>query len=266
MRARDRVLAGAKEVRPVARPAPDHNVITLDFRPTPLDEATDSDLLDMLRNGDTTAYAELYRRHAAAAFRSARRYARSPDDVQDLVADTFTKVFSAITGGRGPNSAFRAYLLTAMRHHFFDSTRRQKVRLTDDLEDLVPAEALAVPFDDPTKDMTERVLAAQAFSDLPERWRTVLWHTLIEQRSPSQVAALLGLPTANAGSALAKRAREGLRAAFKRMLLDHRATAQHQGSVISPVSADQRARHLAACRECQTRRNRLMTPDLEMSA
>jgi hypothetical protein len=63
-------------------------------------------------------------------------------------------------------------------------------------------------------------LIAPAFDTLPERWRTVLWHTEVEGESPSQVGPLLGL-TPNGVLALAYRAREGLRQAYLQVhLLD----------------------------------------------
>ncbi len=55
--------------------------------------------------------------------------------------------------------------------------------------------------------------AAKAFASLPERWQAVLWHTEVEGEKPAAIAPLLGL-TANGVSALAYRAREGLRQAY----------------------------------------------------
>ncbi|MEU3610475.1 NPCBM/NEW2 domain-containing protein, partial [Streptomyces sp. NPDC035033] len=59
----------------------------------------------------------------------------------------------------------------------------------------------------------EQSLAMQAFRSLPERWQAVLWHTTVEEESPSEVAPLFGL-TANATAVLASRAREGLKQAY----------------------------------------------------
>lgn len=59
----------------------------------------------------------------------------------------------------------------------------------------------------------ERSLAMQAFRSLPERWQAVLWHTTVEEASPSAIAPLFGL-SANATAVLASRAREGLKQAY----------------------------------------------------
>jgi hypothetical protein len=53
----------------------------------------------------------------------------------------------------------------------------------------------------------------QAFRSLPERWQAVLWHTEVEDDSPSEIATLFGLD-ANGTRVLASRAREGLKQAY----------------------------------------------------
>jgi hypothetical protein len=59
----------------------------------------------------------------------------------------------------------------------------------------------------------EHNLITRAFSSLPERWRVVLWRVEVEGERPATVAPHFGL-SPNAMSALARRAREGLRAAY----------------------------------------------------
>jgi RNA polymerase sigma factor (sigma-70 family) len=125
-------------------------------------------------------------------------------------------VLDTLRAGRGPDSAFRAYLLTALRHVAYDKTRRdRKVELTDDVTSVsgINTEKISEPFLDTAVAGLDRSLAAKAFARLPERWQTVLWHTEIEGQSPAAVAPMLGL-TANGVSALAYRAREGLRQAY----------------------------------------------------
>src|SRR4051794_3124872 len=60
-------------------------------------------------------------RHALPASRRRRLHLaghldRSEAESDDLVADAFTKVLDTLRAGKGPDSAFRAYLLTALRH------------------------------------------------------------------------------------------------------------------------------------------------------
>lgn len=174
---------------------------------------SDAELIEAVRHGSTDAYGELYQRHVTAAYNMARQVARSAAETDDLVSEAFAKVLDTLRAGRGPTTAFRAYLLTAVRNTAYDRTRRdKKLHLAPDVTEVSGAD-VGVPFTDTAVDGLERTLAAQAFSRLPERWQTVLWHVEIEGQSPSEVAPLLGL-TANGVSALAYRAREGLRQAY----------------------------------------------------
>ncbi len=184
--------------------------------PADVEGPSDAELIEAVRKGTVSAYGSLYERHVASAYNLARQLTRSPAEADDLVSEAFAKVLDTLRAGRGPDSAFRAYLLTALRHTAYDKTRRdRKVELSDDVSTVsgVSAEAVSEEFDDTAVKGLERSLAAQAFARLPERWQAVLWHTEIEGQSPADVAPILGL-TANGVSALAYRAREGLRQAY----------------------------------------------------
>lgn len=181
---------------------------------------SDGELITASRGGDGDAYAELYRRHRPAAFAAARSLTRSRADSEDLVAEGFARVLKAVQRGGGPELAFRAYLLTAVRNTFYDRVRRNREEPTEQIEDSVNQALL-----DFADDSSDRALAAKAFATLPERWQMVLWHTEVEGRSAAEVAPLIGLAP-NAVSALAYRAREGLRQAYLQVhLQDQHSTA-----------------------------------------
>ena len=73
-----------------------------------------------------------------------------------------------------------------------------------------------MPFTDTAVAGFEGGAAAKAFASLPERWQMVLWHLEVENQKPADIAPLLGM-SANSVSALAYRAREGLRQAYLNM-------------------------------------------------
>lgn len=171
---------------------------------------SDTELITAARGGSATAYAELYNRHRPAAYNLARQLARSPAEADDLVSEAFARLLDTLRGGGGPDSAFRAYLLTALRHCAYDRSRRERrVELSEDVASFAPG----VPFVDTAVAGLDRSLAARAFARLPERWQTVLWHTEIEGRSSAEVGELLGI-SPNAAAALIGRARDGLRRAY----------------------------------------------------
>ncbi|MGC5364657.1 sigma-70 family RNA polymerase sigma factor [Streptomyces sp. DT24] len=173
-------------------------------------EPSDARLISATREGDSTAYEMLYARHRRAAVRCARQFASREADVDDLVAEAFANVLSAIRKGSGPTEFFRGYLVRTVRHYAFRVTRQQRhTTLTDTWDSHDSAE----PARDPAIEAFDNQAVGNAFRSLPERWQAVLWHTEVEGEAPASVAPLLGLRP-NSVSALAYRAREGLRTAY----------------------------------------------------
>ncbi|MEV7036547.1 sigma-70 family RNA polymerase sigma factor [Streptomyces sp. NPDC093272] len=184
----------------------------------------DAQLIEWMRGGDDSAYEELYRRHADAVRRYARTCCRDAHTADDLTAEVFARMLQAVRGGSGPEYAVRAYLLTSVRRvaaQWTKSARREQ--LVDDFavfaaesargSDVSDADTLDLGADVRAMHEAERSLAMQAFRSLPERWQAVLWHTEVEDESPSEVATLFGLD-ANGTRVLASRAREGLKQAY----------------------------------------------------
>ncbi|MEU4195006.1 sigma-70 family RNA polymerase sigma factor [Kribbella sp. NPDC026611] len=220
------------------------------------DAPSDAELIARVRNGDLEAYGELYERHHHAAERMARQLVPA-NDADDLAGDAFAKVLDALRGGGGPDVSFRAYLLTTVRRVHVDRIRAgRKVQSTDDIASY---EREPETFADPTVTGFESGAAAKAFASLPERWQAVLWHTEVEGEKPAAIAPLLGL-TANGVSALAYRAREGLRQAYlQQHLADvagdrHRWTIERLGAYVRDGLTKRENRnvreHLDECAKC----------------
>ncbi|WP_310962592.1 sigma-70 family RNA polymerase sigma factor [Nocardioides terrisoli] len=218
-------------------------------------DLSDAELISRVRGGDVEAYGSLFARHREAATRLARSLAPGPDS-DDLVSDAFAKVLSVLRGGGGPDVAFRPYLLTSVRRCHIDRIRSQtRTRPTDDLTVLDRGEE----FDDPAVAGFESAAAARAYKSLPERWQMVLWHLDVEGQKPGDIAPMLGM-SANSVSALAYRAREGLRQAFLQMhaadVLDDecRRTRDLLGAYVrqglSRRDNRRAAEHLEHCRRC----------------
>ncbi|WUP98755.1 sigma-70 family RNA polymerase sigma factor [Streptomyces sp. NBC_00247] len=185
---------------------------------------SDAELIRGMRSGDDRAYEELFRRHSGAVRRYARSCCRDAHTADDLTAEVFTRTLQAVRGGKGPEEAVRAYLMTAVRHVAAAWTKSAKrEHLVDDFavfaagatrtSDLSDDDTLDLGADVRAMHEAEQSMALQAFRSLPERWQAVLWHTTVEEESPSEVAPLFGL-SANATAVLAGRAREGLKQAY----------------------------------------------------
>ena len=170
-------------------------------------EASDGQLIALVRGGDTAAFDGLYERHISIASTVARRNVDNPSDAEDIVAEAFQSVLQSLVAGRGPDTFFRAYLLstvTRLSHH-----RNRKAGRTLPSGDASTLDH-AVGEPDAVVKAFESHTVAKAFRMLPERWQAVLWYLDVERMKPAAAAPLLGL-SANAVSALALRAREGLR-------------------------------------------------------
>jgi RNA polymerase sigma factor (sigma-70 family) len=193
---------------------------------------SDAELIRRMRDGDDTAYEELYRRHAGALRRYARTCCRDAHTADDLTAEVFARMLQAVRAGAGPEHAVRPYLLTTVRRVAASWTKSAKrEQLVDDFAVFAAQAARLSEAPDDTASPgsfgtgvdlgadvralheAEQSLARQAFRSLPERWQAVLWHTEVEDESPSEVATLFGLD-ANGTRVLASRAREGLRQAY----------------------------------------------------
>ncbi|MFJ1559260.1 sigma-70 family RNA polymerase sigma factor [Streptomyces mirabilis] len=185
---------------------------------------SDADLIGRMRAGDDTAYEELYRRHAEAVRRYARTCCRDAHTADDLTAEVFARMLQAVRRGHGPQHAVRAYLLTTVRRVAASWTKSAKrEQLVDDFavfaaqssrtSEVSDEETLDLGADVRAMHEAEQSMAMQAFRSLPERWQAVLWHTEVEDESPSEVATLFGLD-ANGTRVLASRAREGLKQAY----------------------------------------------------
>ncbi|QEV07141.1 sigma-70 family RNA polymerase sigma factor [Streptomyces prasinus] len=234
---------------------------------------SDADLVARMRAGDDSAYGELYRRHADAVRRYARTCCRDTHTADDLTAEVFARVLQAVRGGSGPEHAVRAYLLTTVRRVAASWTQSAKrEQLVDDFA-VFAAQAARLPHGsgpgalDPGADVramheAEQSLAMQAFRSLPERWQAVLWHTEVEDESPSTVATLFGLD-ANGTRVLAGRAREGLKQAYLQAhvsatLADDEECARHADRLGTYARGRLRTRaerglrkHLDACARCR---------------
>lgn len=165
----------------------------------------DIELVVKVREGDPAALAQLWRRHFPSACVAARRIAGCSDP-NDAASEAFLATVRAIRSGHGPVSgSFRAYVCSvAARFAVREAVRRSALERWETHEGDIPAlenETLAESEFDP------RLVG---WDELPERWRQILWLTVVERRTPADVAEKVGM-TPNAVAALSYRARRRLR-------------------------------------------------------
>src|SRR6476469_7012307 len=115
----DEPTSGTRTIRPrreeASHPVTDPPPLQTEPRPAETPGPSDAELITAVRSGDTSAFGPLYDRHVGAARALARQLTRDPNEADDLVSEAFAKVLSVVQAGGGPDVAFRAYLLTALR-------------------------------------------------------------------------------------------------------------------------------------------------------
>ncbi len=223
-------------------------------------------------DGDRDAFAQLDRRHVGAAWRLACAVVGDPHDAADAVADAFSNVLLALArrAAGSPETgdaslavaSFRAYLLAATRNAAVDVIRaRQRVLPSGD-----PREWAELPGSSgyvPPVDTDGWAVMAAALAGLPERWRSVLWLTEVEEYSAREVAGMLGIMP-NHVHQLACRARAALLAGYLQAHVPPATTPEcsfsidHLGAYVSasmPPGAQTRlAGHLSQCAGCRERK------------
>ncbi|MCP1411937.1 sigma-70 family RNA polymerase sigma factor [Paenarthrobacter sp. A20] len=220
--------------------------------------ASDSDpqIISLVRQGVTNAFDVLYERHVKVAHYVARAQSDNPSDADDVVAEAFASIFQLLTEGKGPKEFFRSYLLTVVRRTAHDRNRKARRMPVADDETLLD---VAVLDDDPVLSDLESSIMAKAFKSLPERWQAVLWHLDIEGLKPAAAAPFVGL-TPNGVSALALRAREGLRQAYLQQHISNTVDeacdeyasqlGKYARNALKRTSKERVGSHLEGCAKC----------------
>jgi RNA polymerase sigma factor (sigma-70 family) len=165
----------------------------------------DEMLIILVREGDPAAMAELWRRHFRVACEAARRVSGCSDP-SDAASEAFLQTVRAIRAGRGPvTGSFRSYVCSvAGRLAVRDAVRRSA------LEPVLLRVETSLPEDVASTVQEIDSTVITGWEQLPDRWRHVLWLTVVEGRTPADVAEQVGM-TANAVATLAYRARCRLR-------------------------------------------------------
>jgi RNA polymerase sigma-70 factor, ECF subfamily len=137
------------------------------------------------QQGDSAAFAELYRRfarmvHGVVLARTART------DVDDVVQDVFVKALERLKDLREP-AAFGGWIAAIARHRATDHRRREP--LTEALVKDVPLPAQG--------DRLEALAILNAIKSLPEAYNETLVLRLVEGMTGAEIAERTGLTAAS---------------------------------------------------------------------
>jgi RNA polymerase sigma-70 factor (ECF subfamily) len=171
----------------------------------PDDPRADHELVAAVALGDTRAFAALYQRHKVFVTRVARRFSSSDDDALDALQQTFTTFLAQFPAFRLDERAkLSTYLYPVVKNICLARARAQRVHHRD-TSTLPPDDAAAMadtralsrrPDDDTTRAL------ADALSRLPEAQRETLLMRCVDEMTPDETAAALGVPVGTIKSRL----------------------------------------------------------------
>jgi len=186
---------------------------------TPSGYASDPDvgLMEAFRGGDGGAFDQLFRRWAGPMLRYLERMVRDAATAEELVQETFLRVFRARERYQ-PEARFSTWLYTIATNLALNELRRPRRRSVhwsaDESEDEgapLPLEGTEPRPDDVVHARRMGVAVQRELAALPERQRAALLLSAVEGTSYAEIAVTLGV-TEKAVKALVHRARAALAA------------------------------------------------------
>ena len=100
----------------------------------------DEDLISLVGDGDAEAFALLYDRHSRAAYSLAYRLMNGRQAAEDLLQDSFIKVWRSAGGYRVGRGSVRTWILSIVRNRAIDQFRSDasRRRTRDEVEASTP--------------------------------------------------------------------------------------------------------------------------------
>lgn len=105
-------------------------------------ETTDAELVSRVREGDETAFEELFNRHRRRVALIAGRFFRQPEQIEEVVQESFTKAFFALSDFSNlEETSFASWLARIAFNSSYDELRRVKRRPENNVGNITEEEA-----------------------------------------------------------------------------------------------------------------------------
>ncbi|MCA9750577.1 MAG: sigma-70 family RNA polymerase sigma factor [Gemmatimonadetes bacterium] len=177
-------------------------------------EPTDRDLITRARGGDRAAFGRLLRRHQRRVFALGVRWFRNPDDADDLVQETFVRVWRSLDRF-DPERPFVPWLMTIATNRAKTMVERTKSAAErEELDERIPWDGPS-PHEDAARAALVRDVN-RAMENLPEELRVTLHLRSVEGLAYREIAETLEVPIGTVMSRLARARRR-----LKERLAEH---------------------------------------------
>jgi RNA polymerase sigma-70 factor, ECF subfamily len=167
-----------------------------------MDSQSDEQLMILAQNGSEHSFNVLVDRYTPMVFRVAFGITGIREEAEDVVQETFLKVFKHLESFAAEKASFKTWLLTITRNqsiNVFSSIKRKTIRFLNDLE---PEEMDRAHFDysaDSYCNPEDELCLRQEYSRmqdalkcLPERQRTALLLKVMEGMTYEAIARIMG--------------------------------------------------------------------------
>ena len=161
---------------------------------------SDEALMAQVAEGQTEAVSQLYDRYASAVMGLSVKMLNDPAAAEEIVQETFWRVWHNATSFRAEQSSFSAWMFRIARNLCIDRWRHVKARpeAALDLHDSYAGQMLANPnapaVDEVAWVSERRQRVKAALSELPQPQRTVIELAFFWGLSRQQIAEVLYIP------------------------------------------------------------------------
>ena len=189
-----------------------------------LAERTDKQLVDLVLEGDGSAFEEIFDRHKRLVAIIASRFFRRQHDIEEIIQISFAKAFGELSKFRGDHDrSLSSWLVRITSNACFDTLRTQKrksEKLDCDLSESELASLVELSADDSRiaeQGLIDRDLTDKLLSHLADDDRLLLQLLYAEEMSVAEIADVFGWSGSNV-KIRAWRARASLRKALRKLL------------------------------------------------
>ncbi len=155
----------------------------------------DEDLISLLGDGDAEAFALLYDRHSRAAYSLAYRLMNGRQAAEDLLQDSFIKVWRSAGGYRVGRGSVRTWILSIVRNRAIDQFRSDasRRRTRDEVEASTPTSYPSEAFAETWRN-TQQEQMREVLKMLPQEQLRILELAYFSGYTHVEIAERLSLP------------------------------------------------------------------------
>lgn len=152
-------------------------------------DASDLELVELTKQGDTEAFSELVRRHQQMTYNLAYRFMREPALAEDMAQEAFLKAFRLLAGFRG-ESSFSTWLYRVTSSVCLTELARRKKRGEVELKPVHFNTAAVHPTD--SQDLPEHI--RRCVTKLSDRYAEIVTLYYLNGTSYDEIAESLDIP------------------------------------------------------------------------